>query len=234
MENTLYTHKLFSHKIGKNCDIASDVIIGNNPKIGNNVRICSGTIIGDNVNIYDGAIIGSDPQDLVYKNDLPTQTIIGDNVTIREYVTINRGSERTLKTMVGDNCYLMTYSHVSHDTILGNNVILANSVQIGGNSFIGDFVFMGGGAVLHQKGRIGKHAMIGGGSVLNKDVLPFSTILGVNTSLIGINIVGIKKNYGKEKVSNIQEIFSKLKEKGLFNSKIKYIESLSNEESQII
>ena len=235
MENlNQITYNQYSIKIGKNCHIADDVIIGKNPKIGNNVRICSGTIIGDNVKIYDGAIIGSDPQDLVYENDILTQTIIGDNVTIREYVTINRGSERTLKTVVGDNCYLMSYSHVSHDTILGDNVILANSVQIGGNSVIEDFVFMGGGAVLHQKGRIGKHAMIGGGSVLNKDVLPFSTILGVNTTLIGVNIVGIKKNYDKEKINNIQNIFNKLKEEGLFSNKIKYIESLSTEESQII
>ena len=233
MKNTLYTHNSFSQKISKNCDIADDVIIGKNPKIGNNVRICSGTIIGDNVKIYDGAIIGSDPQDLVYENDIPTQTIIGDNVTIREYVTINRGSDRTLKTVVGDNCYLMSYSHVSHDTNLGDNVILANSVQIGGRSIIGDYSFMGGGVLIHQNSKVGKHVMVGGGAAVIKDVIPYS-LVNNNAILKGINIVGIKRNGDIKNITHIKKLFDILKEDVILKERVKKIKTYNTKESQEI
>ena len=192
-------------------DIAKDVIIGNNSQIGNNVKICSGTIIGDNVKIYDGAIIGSDPQDLIYKNESKSYTHIGDNVTIREYVTINRGSDRTNKTIIGDDCYIMSYAHISHDTKLGKRVVVVNSTQIGGNTLIDDYAFVGGGTLIHQKTSIGKYVMVGLGSIINKDILPYSKVFGAPAQLKGLNEVGLVRNYDEDKIPHIKNLFDIVK-----------------------
>mgnify|MGYP001158409096 CR=1 FL=1 len=234
MENlSQLTYNQYSTKIGKNCDIADDVIIGKNPKIGNNVRICSGTIIGDDVKIYDGAIIGSDPQHLNFNTNDKTKVIIGDNVTIREYVTINRSTNKETPTLIGDRCYLMSYSHVSHDTILGNNVILANSVQIGGESCIDDYSNIGGGALIHQRTKIGKHVMVGAGAIIIKDLIPYSLISN-KSELKGINIVGIKRKYDINVVTHIKELFNILKEDILIKEKVKKIKLYNTKESEVI
>ena len=197
--------------IGNFNQIEKNVTIGDNVKIGNNVRISSGTIIGDDVKIFDGVIIGTEPQDLKYNNEI-IRTVIGNGTTIREYVTINGGSKRDTK--IGENCYLMVYSHVSHDTILGKKVILANCVEIGGNSFIDDYAFIGGSVSVHQNSNIGKYCMVGGFGAVRKDILPFFTVGGTPFRLIGINKLGLKRN-GKttEEIEHICDLYKKIKTK---------------------
>jgi len=232
MENDIHTLDNLFYKIGKNCDIADNVIIGKNPKIGNNVRICSGTIIGDNVKIYDGAIIGTDPQHLKFNTNDKTKVIIGDNVTIREYVTINRSTNKEYPTIIGDGCYLMSYSHVSHDTILGKKVILTNSVQIGGHSFIDDYSNIGGGTLIHQRTSIGKHVMVGLGSIIYKDIIPFTLLRGRDKELkTTINKVGIERNYDKNKTQHIKSILDMLKSNKVYDEKIKVLNSIGSKES---
>jgi len=225
----------FSKKIGNNCEISKDVIIGSNYQIGNNVTIYSGTVIGDNVKIYDGAIIGTDPQHINFDSNIDTNVVIGDNVIIREYVTISRSTSKDTPTTIGDGCYLMNYSHVSHDTILGKNVILSNSVQIGGHSFIDDYSNMGGGTLIHQNTNIGKHVMIGAGSLILKNILPFTLLSGRDNQIkTTINKIGIKRNYDENKIQHIKSILDMLKGDKIYDEKIKVLNSIGSTESNEI
>lgn len=225
----------FSKKIGNNCEISKDVIIGSNYQIGNNVTIYSGTVIGDNVKIYDGAIIGTDPQHINFDSNINTNVVIGDNVIIREYVTISRSTSKDTPTTIGDGCYLMNYSHVSHDSILGKNVILANSVQIGGHSIIGEYTNIGGGVLIHQNTYIGKHVMIGTGSIILKNILPFTTLSGRDKQIkTTINKLGIKRNYDGSKVQHIKSIIDMLKSGKQYEEKIKILKSIDSKESNEI
>ena len=129
--------------------IDKNVIIGEGTIIGSNVTILEGTRIGKNCRIFPGAVIGAIPQDLKFRGE-ETTAEIGDNTTIRECVTINRGTASKGKTVVGNNCLIMAYCHVAHDTVVGNNVIMSNSVQLAGEVMIDDYAIIGGGALVHQ------------------------------------------------------------------------------------
>src|SRR5690606_16408677 len=145
--------------------IESDVIIGEGTRIGSNVTILAGTRIGKNCTIFPGAVLGAIPQDLKFRGEYSTVEI-GDNTTIREFVTVNRGTAARGKTTVGNNCLIMAYVHIAHDCFVGNNVILVNNTQLAGEVIVEDWAIISGMTAIHQFCRIGTHVMIAGGSLV--------------------------------------------------------------------
>ena len=198
--------------------IDKNVIIGEGTTIGSNVTILEGTRIGKNCRIFPGAVIGAIPQDLKFRGE-ETTAEIGDNTTIRECVTINRGTSAKGKTVVGNNCLIMAYCHVAHDTFVGNNVIMSNAVQLAGEVVIDDFAIIGGGALVHQFCHIGSHVMIQGGALINKDIPPYVKAARTPISYAGINSIGLRRrNFSNEAIRDIQEIYRYLYLSGLNNS----------------
>jgi UDP-N-acetylglucosamine acyltransferase len=200
-------------KIGPFCNIGPDVEIGENVELISNVHLEGNTKIGNKTRIFPFASIGTQPQDLKYKNE-KNSTIIGENNIIREYVTINPGTQGGgSKTIVGDNCLFMISSHVAHDCKIGNNVIIANNVPLGGHVIIEDSVIIGGNSAVQQFTRIGRLAMIGGMTGVLKDVIPFGLSIGNRNYLQGLNLIGLRrKKYENQKIMELnsayKEIFS--------------------------
>lgn len=187
--------------------IHKNVTIGEGTWIGPNVTIFPNTKIGKNCKIFPGAVIGAVPQDLKFNGE-ETEVIIGDNTTIREAVTINRGTVDKMKTEVGSNCLLMAYVHLAHDCKVGNNVIIANGVQVAGHVTIEDNARIGGLSAVHQFVNIGRHVMIEGGSMISKDVPPFVKAGRYPLSYEGINSVGLRRSgFSNEKITEIQDIY---------------------------
>ena len=182
-----------STEIGPYCVIGPNVVIGENVKIHSHVNISGNTTIGKNNKIYPFASIGNDPQDLKYNGE-ETKLIIGDNNKIREYVTINPGTEGGGGlTKIGNNCLFMISSHVAHDCHVGNNVIIANNVPLGGHAIIEDHVVIGGNSAVQQFTRIGKMAMIGGMTGVLHDVIPYGLSTGNRNTLNGLNLIGLRR-----------------------------------------
>ncbi len=195
--------------------IDKDVKIGEGSRIGSNVTILPGVRIGKNCNIFPGAVIGAVPQDLKFKGEYSTVEI-GDNTTIREFVTINRGTSAKGKTIVGSNSLLMAYVHVAHDCVVGNHVILVNNTQLGGEVIVDDWAILSGLVAVHQFVRIGSHAMISGGSLVRKDVPPFIKAGREPLSYVGINSIGLRRrSFNNEKIREVQEIYRYIYQKGL-------------------
>lgn len=179
--------------IGAYCVIDGNVTIGDGTKLFSHVTISGNTTIGKNCQIFPFASLGFAPQDLKYHGE-PSSLTIGDNNVIREYVTMNPGTEGGgMQTIVGNNCLFMVSSHVAHDCKLGNHVILANNATLAGHVEIGDFSIIGGLAAIHQFVRIGAHAVIGGMSGVEHDVIPFGSVIGERANLAGLNLVGLKR-----------------------------------------
>jgi UDP-N-acetylglucosamine acyltransferase len=198
--------------------IHQNVEIGEGTWIGSHVTIMEGARIGKNCKIFPGAVISAVPQDLKFKGE-DTVTVIGDNTTIRECVTINRGTVDKYRTEVGSNCLIMAYVHIAHDCYIGSNTILANSVQLAGHIHIGDHVNIGGMCAVQQFIRIGNHAFVGGGSLVRKDVPPFVKVAREPLSYAGINSVGLRRRgYTNEQIAEIQTIFRYIFLKNLNNS----------------
>lgn len=195
--------------------IDKDVFIGEGTRIGSSVTIMPGVRIGKNCRIFPGAVIGAEPQDLKFKGEYSTVEI-GDNTTIREYVTINRGTSAKGKTVVGNNCLLMAYVHVAHDCVVGNNVILVNSTQLAGEVIIDDYAILGGMVAIHQFVHVGSHVMVSGGSLVRKDIPPFIKAGREPLSYVGINSIGLRRrNFSNEKIREVQEIYRYIYQKGL-------------------
>ncbi len=200
-------------RIGKNVTIEpfayieGNVEIGDNSWIGPNACIWSGARIGNNCKIYPGAQISCVPQDLKYEGE-NTRTVVGENTTIREFVTISRGTKASNETVIGSNCLLMAYVHVAHDCKVGDNSILSNTVQIAGHVEIGDYVIIGGTAAVRQFVRIGSHVMIAGGSLVRKDVPPYVLAAREPLGYTGINAIGLKRRgFTTDQLNEIQEIY---------------------------
>ncbi|MCT4637099.1 MAG: acyl-ACP--UDP-N-acetylglucosamine O-acyltransferase [Bacteroidales bacterium] len=206
--------------------IAKNVEIGEGTWIGPNVTIMEGARIGKNCKIFPGAVISAIPQDLKFKGE-DTIVEIGDNTTIRECVTINRGTSAKGKTKVGNNCMLMAYSHVAHDCIIGNNVIIVNSVLLGGEVIVDDFAILGGGSAIHQFVHIGAHVMLQGGALVGKDIPPYVKAARFPISFAGINSIGLRRRqFTNDKISEIQEIYRMLYLRGMNVSQaIEFIEA---------
>lgn len=220
-----------SAKIGINVTISpfvtiyEDVVIGDGTWIGPNVTIMDGARIGNNCRIFPGAVISAIPQDLKFEGEQSTVEI-GDNVTIREFVTVNRGTVDKMKTAVGDNSLLMAYVHVAHDCIIGKNCILANAVNMAGHVEVADFAVVGGMSAVHQFVKIGQHAMISGGSLIRKDVPPFVKAGREPLAYVGVNSVGLRRRgFTNEQINQIQDVYRKLYLSGMNNSQaLAYIE----------
>ena len=212
-------------KIGKNVQIGpfttieDNVEIGDDTWIASNVTIMSGARIGKGCKIHPGAVVSNIPQDLKFQGE-ESITIIGDNTTIRECVTVNRGTVDKHQTVVGSNCLLMAYVHVAHDCIIGDNCILANSVQVAGHVIIEDYVVVGGNTGVHQFVHIGAHAMIAGGVVVRKDIPPYIKAAREPLSYCGLNSIGLKRRgFSSEEINDALEVYRYLFNKGYNNSK---------------
>lgn len=184
--------------------------IGEGTWIGPGAVIMEGARIGKDCKIFPGAVISAVPQDLKFKGE-ETITVIGDNTTIRECVTINRGTASVGKTVIGDNCLLMSYVHVAHDCIIGNNCILVGYTGLAGEVHVDDWAILGGGTVVHQFVHIGGHVIIGGGSKVRMDVPPYIMADRDPLSYMGINTVGLtRRGFTKEQMEHIENIYRAL------------------------
>lgn len=211
-------------KIAKNvviepfATIHNNVVIGEGTWIGSNVTIMEGARIGKNCSIFPGAVISAVPQDKKF-NDEDTLTVIGDNTTIRECVTINRGTTDRMKTVVGNNCWIMAYCHIAHDCIVGDNCIFSNNSTLAGHINVGEYVILAGMAAIQQFCSIGNHAFVTGGSLVRKDVPPFVKAGREPLSYVGINSIGLRRRgFSTEKIREIQDIYRILYQKNYNNS----------------
>ncbi len=203
-------------QIGENVTIApfayidEDVVIGDGTYVGPHATILKKTRIGKNCRIFPSAVIGAEPQDLKFHGE-DTYVIIGDNTTLRECVTVHRGTASRGKTVIGNNCLIMAYCHVAHDCVLNNNIIMSNATQLAGEVEVADFAIIGGGTLVHQFTKIGCHAMIQGGTKLNKDVPPYVIAAHEPVAYFGVNSVGLRRRgFSSESIATIQEVYRQL------------------------
>lgn len=198
--------------------IHNNVIIGEGTWIGSNVTIMEGARIGKNCNIFPGAVISAIPQDLKFQDE-ETTVEIGDGTTIREFVTINRGTVDRMKTVVGKNCWIMAYCHIAHDCIVGDNCVFSNNSTLAGHITVGDHVVLAGMAAIQQFCMIGSHAFVTGGSLVRKDVPPYVKAGREPLSYVGINSIGLRRRgFSTEKIREIQNIYRILYQKNYNNS----------------
>lgn len=236
-------------KIGPFSIIENDVVIEDGCSIGSNVLIASGSRIGENCNIFHGAVLGTVPQDLKFGGE-KTYLEVGNNTTVREYATLNRGTTDHWKTVVGSDCLIMAYAHVAHDCTIGNNVIIANAVNMAGHVTIQNNVGIGGMTAIHQFVHIGEYCFIGGGYRVSKDVPPYILAMGEPLKFGGLNSVGLKrKGFTEDQLSaiknaykiiyrqnlNLQDAVKKLKEISKSNAEVQNIvEFVENADRGII
>lgn len=202
-------------KLGDNIEIGPYAFIDDDVEIGDGCKILPHAVIfkyvklGKNCEVFPGAVLGAIPQDLKFEGEV-TYVEIGDNVTIRECATINRGTKASGKgvTKVGSNTLIMSYAHIAHDCTVGNHCILVSYVGIAGETDVEDWAIIGGGSVAHQFSKIGTHAMIGGGSKINKDVPPYALCGRDPICYVGVNIVGLRRRgFSPEVIRNIKDIY---------------------------
>ena len=198
--------------------INNNVEIGEGTWVGSNVTIMEGARIGKNCFIYPGSVISGNPQDLKFEGE-DSLCEIGDNTTIRECVTINRGTKDRGTTKVGSNCLIMSYSHIAHDCFVGDHCIFSNNSTLAGHITVGDYVILSGFVAVHQFCRIGSHSFVAGGSLVRKDVPPYVKAAREPLSYVGINSVGLRRRgYSTEKIREIQNIYRILYQKNYNNS----------------
>lgn len=212
--------------------------IGEGTWIGSNVTIMEGARIGKNCKIFPSSVISAIPQDLKYKGE-DTQTIIGDGSTIRECVTINRGTSDRDKTKIGKGCLIMAYSHIAHDCEIGDYCIFSNNTTLAGHITVGDYVVLAGLTAVQQFVRIGSHAFVTGGSLVRKDVPPYVKAAREPLSYVGVNSVGLKRRgYSIEKINHILDVYRILFVRGYNISKaLSIIETdipVSDERDEIV
>jgi UDP-N-acetylglucosamine acyltransferase len=204
-------------KISANVNIGPYSIIGPNVEIGehtvikSHVSIAGHTKIGKKNKIYPFSSIGNNPQDLKYNGE-KSYLEIGDSNTIREYVSINPGTDGGGGlTKIGNNCLFMVSSHVAHDCVIGDNVVAVNNVAIGGHVQIDDNAIIGGNSAIHQYIRIGKFAMIGGICAVIRDVIPYGLVHGNRSVLQGINLIGLRrKNIPNQEIALLSKAYKEI------------------------
>ncbi len=208
-------------RIGKNVTIGpfsvieEDVVIGDNCWIGNNVTIMNGSRIGNGCKVFPGAVVGAIPQDLKYQGENTTLEI-GDEVIVREFCTLNRGTKEAWRTVIGDRCLLMAYVHVAHDCFIGKSCILANNTTLAGHIRIDDYARLGGMTAVHQFVQIGKYVMISGGSLVRKDVPPYIMAAREPLSYMGVNRVGLHRSiFSRQVIHHLEDIYRLLFVRGL-------------------
>ena len=198
--------------------VEKDVIIGENTHVYSHAVIHDGARIGKSCRIFPQAVVAGIPQDLKFNGEKTTAEI-GDNTTVRECVTVNRGTATKGKTIVKSNCLLMAYSHIAHDCIINNNVIIGNATQLAGEVEVDDWAIISGGVLVHQFSHIGMHVMVQGGSRLGKDIPPYVTVGREPISYAGINVIGLRRRgFTNEQIIDIQEMYRVIYQSGLNNS----------------
>lgn len=202
-------------EIGPFAVIGPDTTIGARTKIGAHAVVEHAVLGADNV-LHPGCYVGTPPQDLKYAGE-KTRLVMGDKNTVRECVTINRGTAQGGGvTKIGSNCLFMACSHVAHDCQVGNGVIIVNAVLLAGHVHIGDGAVLGGVCAIHQYVRIGRFAMLGGGSMNGQDILPFTTTQGDRATLRGLNLLGMRRGgFSREAVSAVKDAYKTLFLSGL-------------------
>lgn len=187
--------------------IQRDVVVGEGTWIGPNVTIMEGARIGKHCNIFPGAVIAAVPQDLKFKDERTT-AVIGDHTTVRECVTVNRGTVDRLSTRIGKHCLIMAYSHIAHDCLVGDHCIFSNNSTLAGHVTVHDHVILAGMTAVQQFSTIGAHAFVTGGSLVRKDVPPYVKAGREPLSYIGINSIGLsRRGFCTEKIREIQHIY---------------------------
>lgn len=229
ISNLAYVHP--EARIGKEVVIepfayvAGNVIIGDETWVGPGATIMDGARIGKKCRIFPSAVVSGIPQDLKFKGE-ETTVEIGDNTTIRECVTVNRGTAASGKTIIGDGCLLMAYSHIGHDCELKDNVIIGNSTALAGEVKVGEWAILSGGTLVHQFSHIGAHVIIGGGSKVRTDVPPFIKADRDPLSYLGLNSVGLtRRGFEKERIDLIHEIY-----RTIYQSKMNFSQALDQVE----
>lgn len=195
--------------------IQANTEIGEGTIIHSGAVICSGARIGKRCEIHPGAVISGIPQDLKFEGE-DSIAILGDDTIVRECVTVNRGTVSRGKTVVGNHCLLMAYSHVAHDCVLGDHVIIGNATQLAGEVEVEDYAIASGGTLVHQFVRIGRHVMVQGGSRINKDIPPYTLVGREPICYCGINIVGLRRRgFTNDQIHCINDIFRTIYQRGL-------------------
>jgi UDP-N-acetylglucosamine acyltransferase len=201
--------------------VAGNVVIGDETWVGPNSTILDGARIGRKCRIFPSAVISGIPQDLKFVGEESTAEI-GDSTTIREGVTVNRGTAAVGKTVVGDNCLLMAYAHIGHDCLIGNHCIIGNNSGLAGEVNVDDWAILSGGTLVHQFTRIGAHVMIGGGSRVRTDVPPFIKADRDPLSYMGLNTVGLtRRGFEKSRIDEIHNIY-----RVIYQSKLNFSQAL--------
>lgn len=209
--------------------IAADVEIGEGTWIGPNVTIMDGARIGKNCRIFPGSVIAAVPQDLKFEGE-ESFVYIGDRTTVRESVTINRGTKALGYTKIGEDCLIMATSHIAHDCVIGDHVVIVNGCGIAGHVEIGDYTVMGGLSAIHQFCQVGKHVMISGGTLVRKDIPPYVKVAREPMSYAGINSVGLRRRgVQNEKIFEIQKIY-----RYIFQMKMNVTQAMSQIEKEML
>lgn len=214
--------------VGPYSIVGPGVTLGAGTTVGSHVLVERDTVLGPDCQVFQGAVLGTDPQDLKFKGE-PTTLEIGARTVIREYVTVNRGTAASRRTVVGSDCLLMAYAHVAHDCDLGNHVVLANAVNMAGHVVIEDWVTVGGLTAIHQFVRMGAHAFVGGGSRITQDVPPYLRVAGSPPKLYGLNSIGLKRRGFSEDVRQTLRAAYRL----LFQSGLNISQGLERSEAEI-
>ena len=211
-------------QLGKDVEVGPFVIIDENVEIGDGTKIIGSTTIlngariGKNCTIHPGAVIAGIPQDLKFNGE-DSLAIIGDNTSIRECATINRGTASKGKTIVGSNCLIMAYSHVAHDCEVGDYVIIGNASQIAGEVVIEDYAILSGNCLVHQFTKIGAHVILQGGARINKDIPPYITVGRDPAAFSGLNTIGLRRRgFTEEKINEIQQVYRYIYQLSLNNT----------------
>jgi UDP-N-acetylglucosamine acyltransferase len=179
--------------VGPYCVVGEHVALSEGVKLLSHVVVAGITTIGPNTHIYPFASIGTQPQDLKYKGEA-SKLVIGANNIVREYVTMNPGTEGGgMLTEIGNNCLFMMSTHVAHDCRIGNHVVMANHATLGGHVSVGEWAILGGLSAVHQFVRIGPHSMVGGMSGVEQDVIPYGSVMGNRARLAGLNVIGLRR-----------------------------------------
>ncbi len=198
-------------EIGPHCMVGPDVSIADGCKLIANVYVSGVTSIGERTTIYPNACVGTPPQSVHYKGE-KTKLFVGSDCIIREGSTLNTGTAGGRgETRLGNNCFLMTGSHVGHDSIVGNGVIFANNATLGGHAEIGDNVFLGGMCAVHQFNRVGEYAVVGGLVGVTEDVIPFGAAIGHRAALGGLNLIGLKRRgFSRDAIHRLRNAYKVL------------------------
>jgi UDP-N-acetylglucosamine acyltransferase len=206
--------------------VAGNVVIGDGTWVGPHATVLDGARIGKNCRIFPSAVVSGIPQDLKFAGEDSTAEI-GDNTTVRECGTVNRGTASTGKTTVGSNCLLMAYSHIGHDCVLRNNIILGNASSLAGEVKVDDWAIISGGTLVHQFTRIGAHVIIGGGSRVRTDVPPYVKADRDPLSYMGLNTVGLtRRGFEQTRINEIHNIYRAIYlSKMNFSQALEYVEN---------